>query len=135
MILQFRQPLKKVFKTFCRTALLGGVFFGLGCESSITPLTCTLFDPGNIGGFGEKCPCLTSAQRAEIPVSWYIFSSRFLKPVHGRSRCVTGLREGGEEALDGTRQGYPFCFVGKTGNPPGIAIESKDSPVVCREMP
>lgn len=66
-----------------------------GWHQATQTLTCTLFDPGNIGGFGEKCLCFTSAQLAEIPAPWYIFPSRALKPAHGPTWCVTGLRDGG----------------------------------------
>ena len=56
-------------------------------------LTWTLFDPGNSAWFGEKSSWLTSGQKAEILASWYIFPRLALKLAHGRSRCVTGVRE------------------------------------------
>lgn len=102
-----------MLESFIRPALPGDVPRGYALDS-ITPLTCTLFDPGNIGGFGGKCLCLTSAQRAEIPAPWYIFPSSVLKPAHRPTRRVTGLRNGGEESLDGIQQEYPLCFVGKS---------------------
>jgi len=77
----------------------GGCFVAYAASGGINPLTCTLFDPGDIGGLGEKCRCSTSAQRAEIPTAWYIFPRRGLKPAHGPSRCVTGLREEGRNHL------------------------------------
>ena len=82
--------------------------------SSITSLTCTLFDPGHIGWFGEKCLCFILAQRARILASWYIFPNRVLKLAHRPSRCVTGLKDGELEPLVGIGLVYPPCFARKS---------------------
>ena len=96
-----------------RPALPGDVPRGYAF-SSITSLTCTLFDPGHIGWFGEKCLCSTLAQRARIRASWYIFLSSVLKPTHRPSRYVTGLRDGGPEPLVGIGVGCSLCFAWKS---------------------
>ena len=99
--------------SFIRPALPGDVPRGYAF-SSITSLTCSLFDPDYIGRFGEKCLCFTLAQRARILASWYIFPSRGLKLVHRPSQCVTVLRDGGPEPLVGIGLGYPPCFARKS---------------------